>query len=131
MKPEAEEPRGAATLRAAVELFNTGRYLAAHELFEELWEASEGADSDLFKGLIQAAIALHHFEQGNLEGAARLYAGHRRCLAGYLPARRGLDVAGLLAGMQAFLGPCLRAAPSPDRPASRPRRPRIAFIAPT
>jgi hypothetical protein len=133
MEPGTPQARAEAdaTLRAAVELFNAGRYLAAHELFEELWEASEGADSDLFKGLIQAAIALHHLEHGNLEGAARLYSGHRRCLAGYLPTHRGLEVAGFLADMQAFLGPLLRPGP-PDGPARAPAAPRplLHFVAP-
>ena len=85
-----------ATLRAGVELFNSGRYLAAHELFEELWEGTEGRDSDFYKGLVQAAVALHHFEQGNLAGAAQLHGALRRCLAGYLPVHGGLDLAGFL-----------------------------------
>ncbi len=114
-----------ATLRAGVELFNAGRYLAAHELFEELWEASEGGDSDLYKGLVQAAVALHHFQQGNLDGAAKLYSGHRRCLAGYLPSRGGLDLASFLAEMQDCLAPVLRR--SPGASFDPARRPRLSF----
>lgn len=97
-----------AVFRAGVELFDAGRYLAAHEIFEELWEESEGADSDFYKGLVQAAIALRHFEEGNLEGAAKLYAGHRRCLARYVPVHAGIDLARFLAEMEACLGPVFR-----------------------
>jgi len=100
---EAEPP----ALRAAVELFNDGRYLASHELFDELWEASEAGDSDFFKGLIQAAIALHHFRSGNLEGAAKLYSGHRRFLAAFAPDHRGFDVERFLGDMQRFCRPVL------------------------
>jgi hypothetical protein len=96
-----------ATLRAGVELFDAGRYLAAHELFEELWESTEGYEADFFKGLIQAAIALHHFQAGNLEGAAKLYSGHRRFLSPFQPVHAGLDVARFLREMQAFLQPVL------------------------
>lgn len=113
-----------AILQAGIELFDAGRYLAAHELFEELWESTEGAEGDFFKGLIQAAIALHHFQSGNLEGAAKLYSGHRRCLAAYLPAHAGLDVERFLAEMQTFLRPVLekRAGEAvPFRPEVRPR----------
>jgi len=92
-----------AALSGGIELFNAGRYLAAHELFEELWEATQGGDSDFFKGLVQAAVALHHFESGNLEGAQKLHSGLRRCLAGYLPAHAGLDVARFLTELQVFL----------------------------
>jgi predicted metal-dependent hydrolase len=120
LAPEERE----ATLRAGIELFDAGRYLAAHELFEELWEATEGEEADFFKGLIQAAIALHHFEAGNLEGAAKLYTGHRSALARYQPAHAGLDVTGFLAAMQRFLRPVVERRPGasvPFVPAERPR----------
>ena len=98
-----------ALLRTGVELFNQGRYLAAHEIFEELWEATEGAESDFYKGLIQAAVALHHWQSGNLEGAARLASSHRRYLAAYLPIHAGLDLEAFLGAMQTCLRPVQRA----------------------
>jgi len=115
----------AATLSAAIQCFDAGQYLAAHELFEELWEESEGAESDFFKGFVQAAICLHHFESGNLEGAAKLYSGHRRCLAAFLPAHEGVDVVRFLAEMQAALRPVMERRPgaSTPFPALRPRIP--------
>jgi len=94
-----------ATLAAGIRLFDAGRYLAAHELFEELWESTEGPESEFFKGLVQAAVALHHLENGNLEGAAKLYTGHRRCLAAYQPSHAGIDVTRFLAEMRACLEP--------------------------
>jgi len=114
-----------AALRAGVELFDAGRYLAAHELFEELWEDTQGPQSDFFKGLIQAAIALHHFEQGNLEGAAKLHGSLRACLAGYLPAHAGLDLARFLTDMQACLRPVLRRSPGENVPFPHADRPRL------
>jgi uncharacterized protein len=115
-----------ATLRAGIELFDAGRYLAAHELFEELWEETEGGEADFFKGLIQAAVALHHFQSGNLEGAAKLYSGHRRFLSPYLPIHAGLDVARFLREMQAFLGPVLEKRTSETVPFPLEGRPRLA-----
>lgn len=110
-----------ATLRAAAGLFDDGRYLAAHELFEELWESTEGGEADFFKGLLQACIALHHFDAGNLEGASKLYSGHRRFLAGYQPAHAGISVTRFLEEMQAFLKPALAG----RTPAPGARRPRL------
>ena len=111
-----------ASFRAAVQLFNDARYLAAHELFDELWEAGEGVEADFYKGLVQAAVALHHFEEGNLEGAVKLYRGHRRSLAGYLPRHRGVNVEAFLTDMQRFLGPAVRREVGARfEPASRPR----------
>lgn len=96
-------------LRAALELFDAGRYHDAHELLDELWESTSGPDSDFYKGLIQAAICLHHWSEGNLDGARKLYSGHRKFLAAYLPRHHGVDVADLLAQMQRVLAPVLRA----------------------
>ena len=108
-------------LREGVRLFNACEYRAAHEEFERLWLSTEGRDSDFFKGLIQACIALHHFQSGNLEGAAKLHGGHRRYLAAYLPQYHGVDVATFLENMQRALRPVLRrsALESPRFDASR------------
>ncbi len=114
-----------ATFCAGIGLFDDGRYLAAHELFEELWEDTEGPEGDFFKGLVQAAIALHHFESGNLDGAAKLYSGHRRCLAAFLPTHAGLDVERFLADMQAFLRPVVERRPGEGVSFVRARRPRL------
>ncbi len=112
-------------LVAAIQLFNDGRYLASHECLDDLWEAGEGGDADFYKGLIQAAIALHHFQEGNLEGAAKLYAGHRRFLGAYLPSHRGLDLSAFLADMQRCLRPVLARAPGEEVAFDDARRPRL------
>ncbi len=108
-------------LTAAADLFNRGLYLAAHEVLDDLWEQTQGPDADFFKGLIQASIALHHFQEGNLEGARRLQRGHRQFLGKYLPQHLGVDVAALLEDMRRCMAPLLRqdtAVPFPehDRP---------------
>ncbi|MFN0009236.1 MAG: DUF309 domain-containing protein [Planctomycetota bacterium] len=111
-------------LARGIDLFNAGDYEDAHEEFEMLWLSTQGADSDFYKGLVQAAIALLHFQRGNLEGAAKLYSGHRRYLAGYLPNHRGLDIRALLDEMQEFLRPIVRresAAPTRFDAEKRPR----------
>lgn len=117
-----------ATLDAAVSLFDDAQYLASHELFEELWEETQGPDADFYKGCLQATIALHHFQEGNLEGAAKLYAGHRRFLAAYMPSHLGYDVAALIQDMQSFLRPVLQreaGATAADLPFPLERRPRF------
>ena len=116
-----------AQLRRALELFEAAEYHAAHEHIDELWEATHGEDADFLKGLIQASIAMHHFQRGNLEGARKLYSGHRRYLGPYLPAYLGLDVADFLAQMQRALRPALR--PAPPEPGAATEEPRFEFEA--
>jgi predicted metal-dependent hydrolase len=119
----------AAELRAAARLFDAAEYHAAHERLDLLWESTEGRDADFLKGLIQACIAMHHYSRANVEGAAKLYSGHRRYLAGYLPAHRDVDVAGFLAEMQRVLQPVVRARPGEAAPFDPARRPRLPFTA--
>lgn len=110
--PEEVAAKGVERLMAeGAAHFDAGRYMEAHEEFEKLWLSNEAADADFFKGLVQAAICLHHFQRGNLDGARKLYSGHRRYLAAFLPRHRELDVAGFLEAMQSCLRPVLRARP--------------------
>jgi len=116
-------------LTRAAALFNDGRYHDAHEVLDELWDASSQADSDFLKGLIQACIALHHASRGNPDGARKLYSGHRQYLGPFLPRHRGLDVARFLADMQGALAPILRAPPGAEPAFDAARAPRLTFEA--
>jgi len=123
-----EERDVEAGLEQAAQLFDAADYHAAHEVLDELWEQAGPSEQDFFKGLIQACIALHHHQLGNPDGARKLYSGHRRYLARYLPAHRGVDVAAFLADMQTFLDPLLRARPGAEPPFERARAPRMQLI---
>jgi len=103
---DADDARRA--LAEGIGLFDSRHYHAAHEAFERCWLANEAADADFYKGLIQAAICLHHLQDENVEGARKLYQGHRKLLSAFLPEHAGVQVEDLLAGMQAFLRPVLR-----------------------
>lgn len=75
-----------------IEYFNECDYFEAHEVWEELWADTQGAERKFYQGLIQAAVALHHFGNGNLRGAKKLYASSRNYLEPYRPKHWGLDL---------------------------------------
>jgi len=58
--------------RRGVESFNRGAYFDAHDRWEECWIGSGRPSSGFFKGLVQAAVAMHHLSRGNLPGAEKL-----------------------------------------------------------
>lgn len=116
-----------AGLARAAEQFHAREYHAAHETLDELWERAPALDSDFFKGLIQAAVALHHAQRDNPAGARKLHSGLRQYLGRYLPRHRGLDVAAFLADMQRALGPIVRAAPGREPPFDPAAAPRLEF----
>jgi predicted metal-dependent hydrolase len=50
-------------------LFNAGDYFEAHEALESEWLAASEPQKTFLKGLIHAAVALHHYRRGNGHGA--------------------------------------------------------------
>ncbi len=103
---------------AGVVLFNAGDYFEAHEVWEDLWSESHGDERRFYQGLIQAAVGLCHFGNGNLGGAAKLYASARDYM-GRCPARMlGLDVPAFWGRMAACFAPVL--GPGPVERSSRP-----------
>jgi predicted metal-dependent hydrolase len=50
--------------------------------------------------LIQVAVCLHHFGNGNIRGARKLYHSCRGYLEGYRPRHMGLDVDKLLKDLE-------------------------------
>jgi uncharacterized protein len=75
-----------------VAYFNACEFFEAHEVWEELWKNYSGDLRLYYKGLIQAAVALHHFGNGNIRGARKVYRSSRGYLQAYRPQCVGLDV---------------------------------------
>lgn len=80
--------------------FNDCDFFEAHETWEELWTEYRGSGRKYYQGLIQAAVALHHFGNGNIRGAKKVYVTSRRYLAEYVPRYEGLDLEAFLAQYQ-------------------------------
>ncbi len=85
---------------AGVLLFNRGDFFEAHEVWEELWMETAGADKRFYQSLIQAAVGLCHFCNGNTRGAAKLYRSSRDYMGRYASPHLGLDIAGFWEKME-------------------------------
>jgi hypothetical protein len=88
-------------------LFNRGDWFEAHEAWEDLWHESGPPERRFYQGLIQAAVGLCHFHNGNLRGAVKLYHSSRDYLQPYQPKYLGLDVAGFWEQMERCYGEVL------------------------
>lgn len=97
-------------------LFNEGEYFDAHEVLEDLWIMEVPPLRDYYKGLIQAAVALCHWERGNHGGARRLWILGRGYLAECPPHMEGLDLAAFIARMDALFRPLLEGPGTPPPP---------------
>lgn len=85
---------------AGIEHFNTCDFFEAHEVWEELWQEHQGPDRKFYQGLIQVAVCLHHFGNGNIRGAKKLYHSSRAYLDPYRPQHLGLDLDKLFAELE-------------------------------
>jgi predicted metal-dependent hydrolase len=72
--------------------FNREDFFEAHEVWESLWMECAGPERKFYQGLIQAAVALYHFGNGNLKGAIKLFHSSRNYLQTYGPRYQGLNL---------------------------------------
>ena len=86
-----------AALAAFTRSFDAGAFFEAHEILEAFWVTYQGDDRDFYRGLIQAAVALHHRGTGNAVGAGSVGARARKNLEPYAPRYAAVDVASILA----------------------------------
>jgi len=80
--------------------FNQCEFFESHEAWEDLWSDEFGDSRKFLQGLIQAAVALHHFGNGNIRGAKKLYYGSRGYLEPFRPRHMGLDLDKFLAQLE-------------------------------
>lgn len=92
---QAHDPR----YLQGIEHFNTCDFFEAHEIWEDLWKDDCSEERPFYQGLIQAAVALHHFGNQNIRGAKKLNVGCRKYLDPFRPFHRGLDLDAFLAQM--------------------------------
>lgn len=96
MKRTCEEsPPG--QLLQGIREFNRGEWYECHESVEDLWIGSEGEMRNFYQGIIQIAIALHHWRNGNFGGAVSLLNGGGDYLRRVSDRCQWVDVAGLIA----------------------------------
>ena len=75
-----------------IEHFNVCDFFEAHEVWEELWTDYHGESRKFYQGLIQVAVALHHYGNGNIRGAKKLFLSSTAYLTPYRPRHMGLDL---------------------------------------
>jgi len=84
-------------LLQAIREFNGREWFECHETVEDLWIGSEGEVRDFYQGIIQVAVALHHWRNGNFGGAVSLLRGGAGYLRHVSKACQWVDVTALIA----------------------------------
>lgn len=82
--------------------FNRGDWFECHETLEELWIGTEGEERDFYQGLLQVAVGLLHWRQGNYKGAVSLLTSGPEKLHRVRAVCQRIDVARVLAAAEQF-----------------------------
>jgi predicted metal-dependent hydrolase len=81
--------------RDGIEKFNRGQYYACHDDLEEAWRQDESPARDLYRAVLQVAIAYYQIEKENYRGAVKMLLRVRQWLSPLPGICRGIDVARL------------------------------------
>ena len=65
-----------------ISLFNQAEFFAAHEALEDVWRAAPTPEKKFLQGLVQVAVAFHHYSTGNQVGMRSVLERAMRNLAG-------------------------------------------------
>lgn len=89
-----QEPLSALAVRG-LEEFNRGEYFEAHESLEEAWNEDETAGRELYRAILQVAVAYLQIERRNYNGAMKMFLRVRQWIDPLPDWCRGVDVAQL------------------------------------
>lgn len=95
-------PEGLDPIREAFVLFNERHFFEAHEVLEEAWHIERGETRLFLQGLIQICAAFHHFQNGNLRGAAELLQRGGDKVRRYPDGTLGVETSRLVREVDAF-----------------------------
>ena len=87
--------------KRGLEEIRAGRYFEAHEELEEAWRAAPPEERDFLQGLVHVAVAWYQAGRGRPVATGSQLEKAARRLAPFAPAHRGVDVAAVLAQVQA------------------------------
>jgi predicted metal-dependent hydrolase len=78
-----------------LELFNRGEYFEAHEVLEDAWNEDPTPGRELYRAILQVAVAYLQIERENFNGAMKMFLRLRQWIAPLPDNCRGVDVASL------------------------------------
>jgi predicted metal-dependent hydrolase len=84
-------------LLLAISQFNNRNWFECHETLEDLWMGEHGGMRDFYQGILQISVAMHHWKNGNFDGAISLLKGGVVYLINVQPVCRQVDVADFIA----------------------------------
>jgi uncharacterized protein len=98
-------------LAAGLSCYRNQEFFETHEHWEDAWNQLTDPEKSFLQGLIQVTVAMHHYRNANRAGALSLLERALRRFERCPESFGGIDVATLLADVQAWLHALAIAAP--------------------
>jgi predicted metal-dependent hydrolase len=96
LESDCQSPLSALALEG-IALYNKRDFFEAHEVLEHAWNADPGPARELYRGLLQVAVAYLQIERGNYNGALKMFLRLRQWLDPLPDVCRGINVVQLRA----------------------------------
>jgi predicted metal-dependent hydrolase len=110
LQESCQEPLSAKASKG-LQLFNEGEYFECHEELEDAWNEDQGPGRDLYRGILQVAVAYLQIERGNYRGAIKMLLRVRQWLDPLPDICRGINIAQLRRNAQAVHDTLLQLGP--------------------
>jgi predicted metal-dependent hydrolase len=91
LQTTCEEPLSHFGLKG-LEMFNRGKYFEAHDLLEMAWMEDQSPGRDLYRAILQVAVAYYQILRGNYNGAAKMFLRMRKWLDPLPEFCRGINI---------------------------------------
>jgi len=101
VRTRCDEPAPDALVRG-IEQFNAREFFEQHETLETLWRDTRTPVRDLYHGILQIGVGLHHWRSGNFHGATVLIDEGLARLGPFAPRCHGIDIERLMADTTAL-----------------------------
>ena len=89
-------------LDRGIDLFNQREFYECHDTIEEIWLQESSDRQPFLQGLIQAAVAFHHYEHGKWGAARSMLQMAIDKLSPYPNAFDGLEIGPLLTALRSW-----------------------------
>ena len=102
--------------KRGLDLFNRAHFFDAHEALEDVWRKAPASQKKLFQGLVQVALAFHHYSTGNRVGMKSVMGRAMRNMAEARETFSGIRVQPLLETLAAWREALDQGSPLPPLP---------------
>ena len=88
--------------REGILLFNRGEYYDCHDTLEEIWLQESSDEQPFLQGVIQSAVAFHHYQQNKLGAARSMFRLAIEKLEAYPDRYQGIELGALLKELRSW-----------------------------